>query len=147
MIRNVTIAAFVAAALATATAWALTASGRGLAYYDGGKTICEVGYGCVTYARFTPSVINYEPGFSSRSYDSMRWWPKLLLESRDLVVVAIPLWIPLALFATPPAFALWSTRLRRLRIEAGRCPRCGYDLAGNTTGVCPECGNKIGSAA
>ena len=25
------------------------------------------------------------------------------------------------------------------------CPACGYDLTGNTSGVCPECGRKIGS--
>jgi hypothetical protein len=28
----------------------------------------------------------------------------------------------------------------RLRLRRGLCPACGYDLAGNTTGVCPECG-------
>jgi hypothetical protein len=26
------------------------------------------------------------------------------------------------------------------RLRLGRCPRCGYDLTGNTSGVCPECG-------
>lgn len=143
MIRNVTIAAFVAAALATAIAWALTASGRGLAYYNGAKTIYEVGYGCMTFARLTPSHINCKPGFSLRSHDSFRWYPKLILDSRDLAVISIPLWILLALFTTPPALVLWRARLRRLRIEAGRCPRCGYDLAGNVTGVCPECGERI----
>ena len=24
------------------------------------------------------------------------------------------------------------------------CPRCGYDLTGNTSGVCPECGTEAG---
>lgn len=24
----------------------------------------------------------------------------------------------------------------------GHCPHCGYDLTGNTSGVCPECGEK-----
>ena len=39
-----------------------------------------------------------------------------------------------ALFLAPP-------RLRRfLRLRRGLCPACGYDLAGNTTGICPECG-------
>jgi predicted amidophosphoribosyltransferase len=23
------------------------------------------------------------------------------------------------------------------------CPVCGYDLRGNTSGVCPECGTRI----
>jgi len=35
---------------------------------------------------------------------------------------------------------------RRRRFE---CERCGYDLTGNVSGVCPECGQRIsnGSAA
>ena len=31
------------------------------------------------------------------------------------------------------------TRIRR-RLERGLCVRCGYDLRGSTSGVCPECG-------
>ena len=28
------------------------------------------------------------------------------------------------------------------RRDAGRCTRCGYDLTGNVSGVCPECGRS-----
>src|SRR5439155_82305 len=44
---------------------------------------------------------------------------------------------------------LWASflMLQRLihgrRRRAGTCERCGYDLVGNTTGVCPECGTKL----
>ena len=31
-------------------------------------------------------------------------------------------------------------RLRRRRRALGLCPGCGYDLTGNVSGVCPECG-------
>jgi hypothetical protein len=32
-------------------------------------------------------------------------------------------------------------RVRRRRLARGnRCTRCGYDLTGNESGVCPECG-------
>jgi hypothetical protein len=31
----------------------------------------------------------------------------------------------------------------RPRFRLGRCAWCGYDLTGNTSGVCPECGNPI----
>ena len=27
----------------------------------------------------------------------------------------------------------------------GLCPGCGYDLTGNTSGACPECGMPIGT--
>lgn len=30
--------------------------------------------------------------------------------------------------------------LRRERLALGQCVRCGYDLTGNVSGVCPECG-------
>jgi hypothetical protein len=35
--------------------------------------------------------------------------------------------------------------LRRYRtfVEDGACPKCGYDLTGNLSGVCPECGRAI----
>ena len=33
--------------------------------------------------------------------------------------------------------------LRRQRRAMGLCVRCGYDLTGNVSGVCPECGNTV----
>lgn len=29
--------------------------------------------------------------------------------------------------------------------RSGFCARCGYDLTGNVSGVCPECGTRVGS--
>ncbi len=62
--------------------------------------------------------------------------------------------IPLGLTADTGVFALaWClillgprALLTQLRHRLGRCPRCGYDLSGNTTGTCPECGNRAASA-
>jgi hypothetical protein len=31
-------------------------------------------------------------------------------------------------------------RVRRSRVEGGQCAACGYDLTGNSSGICPECG-------
>ena len=31
----------------------------------------------------------------------------------------------------------------RRRFPAGHCQRCGYDLTGNVSGVCPECGSEV----
>jgi hypothetical protein len=33
---------------------------------------------------------------------------------------------------------------RDKRIAKGQCTSCGYDLTGNTSGVCPECGTPVG---
>ena len=57
----------------------------------------------------------------------------------------IPLWWLLA-----PAASLtgvpWTpevlTFVGRLRLARPGCCPCGYDLTGNTTGVCPECGKS-----
>ena len=29
------------------------------------------------------------------------------------------------------------------RRRAGRCLHCGYDLTGNVSGICPECGTPV----
>jgi len=52
---------------------------------------------------------------------------------------AVPLWIPLVVIAIPTAFLFW---LDRRRIPSGYCKKCGYDLTGNVSGICPECGEK-----
>jgi hypothetical protein len=50
--------------------------------------------------------------------------------------VQIPLWAPWLMVLLP---TLWLWRLDRRR-PPGACPACAYNLTGNTTGVCPECG-------
>jgi hypothetical protein len=34
-------------------------------------------------------------------------------------------------------------RRYRRRLRRGNCLRCGYDLTGNTSGLCPECGTRV----
>jgi len=34
--------------------------------------------------------------------------------------------------------------LRKSAPEDHECQQCGYDLTGNVSGVCPECGNDVG---
>ena len=54
--------------------------------------------------------------------------------------VDIPLWIPLVVVAISTGF-LW--RRERKRPRSGHCRSCGYNLTGNVSGVCPECGEKV----
>ncbi len=54
--------------------------------------------------------------------------------------------LPLVLiFSTWPAIWLLRTptRRRKLRARRGLCEKCGYNLTGNSTGLCPECGTKV----
>lgn len=54
--------------------------------------------------------------------------------------LTLPLWIPFVLIAIPTAALWWRDRRR---IPPGHCEKCGYNLAGNVSGVCPECGERI----
>lgn len=52
----------------------------------------------------------------------------------------LPLWTPFLLVAIPTAFLFWRDHRK---IPQGHCQNCGYSLTGNTSGICPECGEQI----
>ncbi len=57
----------------------------------------------------------------------------------------VSLWIPFAGSAIYPfaTLVLWWRR----RPPPGHCQDCGYDLTGNVSGVCPECGTGVDPGA
>src|ERR1051326_3740667 len=55
------------------------------------------------------------------------------------VQVAIPIWLPLAIFGMLPLCQVILARRARGRKRSGRCPVCGYDRRA-TPNRCPECG-------
>jgi hypothetical protein len=56
---------------------------------------------------------------------------------------AIPYWAISACLLVLPAAWLVHFHRRSVRHAGGRCAACGYDLRGNISGVCPECGTPI----
>jgi len=54
----------------------------------------------------------------------------------------IPAWAIIIPLLILPAFKLKTLIRRRLRIAAGKCVRCGYDLRASS-GRCPECGKVV----
>ena len=68
----------------------------------------------------------------------MRWWPSMQSQG-SIRRIDVPLWIPFILLAIP-TYMLWR---RDRRKPEGCCQNCGYDLTGNESGVCPECGIQI----
>ena len=71
------------------------------------------------------------------------WLPKLIHGRASGVRTThllVPLWIPLAVVAVPTGWLWWRDR----RFPPGRCQTCGYNLTGNVSGRCPECGKAIG---
>lgn len=78
--------------------------------------------------------------FNERAYDSRSWLRATISYIPEGSMVGIPAWYPIVplLLATIVLFYA-----DRRRIPPGHC-RCGYNLTGNTTGRCPECGTEIG---
>ena len=54
--------------------------------------------------------------------------------------VVIPLWMA---FVPLTAVTIVLFRKERIRRLVGHCRKCSYNLTGNTSGVCPECGTSI----
>lgn len=59
--------------------------------------------------------------------------------------ISVPLWFLVSL----AAYLIWwilfgrAGLLHRHRMAKGHCPSCDYNLTGNISGVCPECGTEI----
>jgi hypothetical protein len=67
------------------------------------------------------------------------WYRAIFVRASDLALLAVSV-----LLTIYPAGALiWSVHVRRSRRRAHACLACGYDLTGNTSGICPECGTEL----
>lgn len=56
----------------------------------------------------------------------------------------IPLSMPYLLLLFSATFLFWKPTKRH---RPGFCSQCGYDLTGNKSGVCPECGERVSNPA
>jgi hypothetical protein len=97
-----------------------------------------IGHGCLfsihyfLEERYVESRVEYDPAWP-------RWGVHIWRFQRAIVQVQLPLWIPFLLVALPTSYLFWRDRRR---IPPGRCRKCGYNLTGNVSGVCPECGER-----
>ena len=71
-------------------------------------------------------------------------WPG---ETVTDTAVVIPLWSVTLVTGALPIW--WLFRLVRgdRRMRGGLCHHCGYNLSGNTSGTCPECGTAVATKA
>jgi hypothetical protein len=51
-------------------------------------------------------------------------------------------WSPATLAGSTVSYWWWRLSTRQLRQRDGICASCGYNLTGNTSGICPECGRR-----
>ena len=56
--------------------------------------------------------------------------------------ISLPLWMLLPVIELPSLY-LWRNNRR---VAPGHCAACGYNLIGNVSGICPECGNAVPQA-
>ena len=59
------------------------------------------------------------------------------------ILIVVPHWfiaVVCGLPCVPALLRVWRRLRARRRRTAGQCSQCGYDLTGNTSGVCLECG-------
>jgi hypothetical protein len=57
--------------------------------------------------------------------------------------VVLPAWFPAAVFAVLPLRWLIVAWRKQHRNRTGNCIACGYDLTGNVSARCPECGTLV----
>lgn len=113
-----------------------------------------IDYACIHFDRVLDSAV-HRPGWACGKRPGitlgLRWlWPRrmvceLIYNGGSRVSARswwIPLWMPLFLtiFLTVLTFRS-ASRHRR-----GYCRGCGYNLVGNTSGRCPECGRHVTEA-
>jgi hypothetical protein len=65
------------------------------------------------------------------------FWPPMAGSEHGYAYLILPLWLPLALSGGATILLMF---FRRFPAGPGHCPACGYNLTGNVSGVCPECG-------
>jgi hypothetical protein len=78
------------------------------------------------------------PGLNRWTTPGWCGWPHV--RSTTVTLAQMPLWAPFVLTGLPGAYLWWRDRLP---IRAGCCRKCGYDLTGNVSGRCPECGTAV----
>ena len=88
------------------------------------------------------------PGLSNVSLTDDLWLPKVDTSVNPARLI-VPFWMVVAGLLAYPAHTLIHGSLRYLRRwrrrKRGECANCGYNLTGNVTGVCSECGVRIKS--
>jgi hypothetical protein len=151
-IRAFVIASLIACTIAILLLWVVACIGRG-----------RVGYSTFNSDTQVRFVAHISPGTASISYIKLRYYgsapPALFVRITGFYLnlqfgsnsrrvgclrLSISVWVLLTLLGGYPLLVLIRGPVRRrIRIARGLCANCGYNLTGNMSGVCPECGKQI----
>ncbi len=130
-----------------AVAWVASLMVSGLASV-GRLQVAVLGGGLAGVVMVEPTFTEYGTKFAFLGSTPIRWLPEGYLFPRGGrpavgFTAYVPFWCLFPLAAIPTVI-LWR---RDRMIPPGHCQICGYDLTGNTTGVCSECGTTADSHA
>ena len=69
--------------------------------------------------------------------------PPVYLTPGRFLIVAVPFAYPALLSAAAASSSMLALARHRARSRQGQCRKCGYNLTGNVSGTCPECGSRV----
>jgi len=103
-----------------------------------------MGYGCISVQSTSPQMGTPQRDWTLNNRRAgepwvRAWWVEAPHPRPGVWAVVIPLWIPCLVFGVVTCL----TWRRRPRFRLGHCQGCGYNLAGDVSGVCPECGRAL----
>ena len=91
------------------------------------------------------STLWHIPGRQDASMDGPEGRVTAYIAEAETVLFRVSPLLVFSLLVIYPWVVVWRGPIRRWfrRKPEGRCQQCGYDLTGNESGVCPECGTEI----
>lgn len=69
-------------------------------------------------------------------------WPRFF-EPGHNICIQFPIYIPVLAFVAVALLPVVLKTRVKMRRSRGLCIHCAYDLHGNVSGICPECGTRI----
>lgn len=124
----------------TLTVWCLS-SYSVLMWALFGGVMLEVGFGLIDFNWALPNELQEVSGWGIERHpdgpDRVRCGQAMLKLLVPSQYASVPFWMVFAAVAIP-TFIFWY--LDRRRYPLGSCTNCGYNLTGNISGRCPECG-------
>lgn len=146
MIRKAIIALFSLLAVGTVVVWVVTLWWS-FSYWHAADGL-RIGHGAICvhlWHNVLPEGVMWpEQGWRIHDSGEVTWIPRSYFRSGRLWGVDVPLWLPFVLLSAYPTVAFIRGPVRRWRRRRkGLCVKCGFDLTGNVSGICPECGTKI----
>jgi hypothetical protein len=110
--------------------------------------------GCLYVFRHSPSgdlhglswlpVWKLPPDEGGYTLTDFGWLPRIADNTPSITGLFLPLWIPFIVLLIPTLLLWWRDRWKP---RPGFCRQCDYDLTGNVSGRCPECGLEIAKPA